>query len=123
MTWISRLKFIALFAVAHFLIFFFLLAVGISQRFGEHLDRDAYIVEHRISPAVRRTQIIIEVLHWPVLKPVVTAHDRLPNSITKSIPWKLLNYIAPFLNSVVWGAGLAFLLELLRYRRWPLRRE
>jgi hypothetical protein len=123
MTWISRLKFIALFAVAHFLIFFFFLALGISQRFGEHVDREVYVEELRISPAVRRTQIIIEVLHWPVLKPVVTAHDRLPNSITRSIPWKLLNNIAPILNSVVWGAGLAFLLELLRHRRWRLRRE
>lgn len=124
MTWISRLKFTALFAVAHFLIFILFLAMGVSQRFDDGSYRDdVYIVDHRISPVVQGSQIIIEVLSWPVFKPVMTAHGRLPTSITTSIPWRLLLNISIYLNSLVWGVGLAFLLELLRYRCWPLRRE
>jgi hypothetical protein len=122
--WAGRIGAIAVLALLHLMIFtgFIIANIGGSLARGPGgVELGAAYYE---SPQGQRNRLAIDILEWPLLKPVQMARSYLPSQIAQSLPWRLAEEASLFANSLVWGIGIWMLLELLaRGLSRPFRRR
>jgi hypothetical protein len=120
--WLGRVVGVAIFALVHFGILF-TLQLRVFGTGGESL---AVAQTYRESAQGQRDELIVDVLEWPVLKPVEMALG--PDVRNDLLIWDLLgwapgynlhslsvepDFVFVVVNSLTWGIGVWLVLELL----------
>ncbi len=112
--WVARILGVGLLSGVHLLLFVSLISADIGGLLARGPQGEELGAVYKDSAEGRRTKAFVEILSWPVLRPYELLRDRIaPGAQQRSIIWRIAGDLSLYTNSLIWGAALWTLLELL----------
>jgi hypothetical protein len=121
--WLARILGIAFFTLAHLVAVtaFVTTSLGGLLARGPHGEELGH--EYRDSSAGWRTELALEVLSWPIDRPIAMAESQLPGPTVRSSSWRIVKAAGFYGNSLLWGIAIWLLVEGLVRSAFSLLRR
>jgi hypothetical protein len=118
--WAGRIAAITVFAVLHLMVLGAFIAADLSRTLSRGPNGGEAGPAYSESAEGQRIDAIIDILAWPLFKPVEIVGRYVSPEVRESRPWELAHGASLYVNSLAWGFGIWLLLRWLVVRL-PMR--